>query len=171
MWLMGTAEAFNEIRNDLGWDKRAVHNGSCWPTVLCSGGHPNLGFHHRHSSKADRARRQLAYCLYSVLLVHLKLESKWTQGREVAQIQSTNCASKWTQGREVAQIQSTNCAYWHSKRLRACISGCPPPGSNGFGTRLGCIKSRTVTETGTYKSAYKHFEQTFYSRWFLQLER
>ena len=89
---------------------------------------------------------QTSFHSFLLLLVHLKLESKWTQGREVAQIQSTNCAD------------------WHSKRLRACISGCPPPGSNGFGTRLGCIKSRTVTETGTYKSAYKHFEQTFYSR-------
>ena len=72
-----------------------------------------------------------------MLLVYLKLESKWTQGREVAQIQSTNCASKWTLGREVAQIQSTNCADWHSKRLRARISGCPPLGLNLHPSAVG----------------------------------
>ena len=43
-----------------------------------------------------------------MLLVHLKLESKWTRGREVALIQSTNCAD------------------WHSKHLRVFHSGCPP---------------------------------------------
>ena len=42
--------------------------------------------------------------LIQTLLVHLKLESKWTQGREVAQIQSTNCASKGTHGREVSRL-------------------------------------------------------------------
>ena len=53
---------------------------------------------------------QTSFHSFLLLLVHLKLESKWTQGREVALIQSTNCAD------------------WHSKHLRVRISGCPPTG-------------------------------------------
>ena len=53
---------------------------------------------------------QTSFHSFLLLLVQLKLESKWTQGREVALIQSTNCAD------------------WHSKHLRVRISGCPPPG-------------------------------------------
>ena len=75
---------------------------------------------HRHSSKADRTRRQLAYYWYSVLLVHLKLESKGTQGREVAQIQSTNCASKWTQGREVSRLLPPQ-FHSHSYKALVCL--------------------------------------------------
>ena len=78
--------------------------------------HPN-GYIHRHSSKADRASRllptvdiQTSFHSFLLLLVHLKLGSKWTQGLEVAPIQSPNCAD------------------WHSKDLRVRISGCPPPG-------------------------------------------
>ena len=52
---------------------------------------------------------QTRFHSFLLLLVHLKLESKWTQGLEVAPIQSPNCAD------------------WHSKHLRVRISGCPPP--------------------------------------------
>ena len=53
---------------------------------------------------------QTSFHSFLLLLVHLKLESKWTQGLEVAPIQSPNCAD------------------WHPKHLRVRISGCPPPG-------------------------------------------
>ena len=60
---------------------------------------------------------QTSFHSFLLLLVHLKLESKWTQGREVALIQSTNCAD------------------WHSKHLRVRISDCPPPGIEKSTTR------------------------------------
>ena len=55
-----------------------------------------------------------------MLLVHLKLESKGTQGREVAQIQSTNCASKWTQGREVSRLLPPQ-FHSHSYKALVCL--------------------------------------------------
>ena len=76
---------------------------------------------------------QTSFHSFLLLLVHLKLESKWTQGREVASFHSfllllvhLKLESKWTQGREVALIQSTNCADCHSKHLRVFHSGRPP---------------------------------------------
>ena len=53
---------------------------------------------------------QTSFHSFLLLLVHLKLESMWTQGLEVAPIQSPNCAD------------------WHSMHVRVRISGCPPPG-------------------------------------------
>ena len=72
---------------------QSVNHFCCWPTV-------NI---------------QTSFHSFLLLLVHLKLESKWTQALEVAPIQSPNCAD------------------WHSKHLRVkwvCINGCPPPASS-----------------------------------------
>ena len=68
---------------------------------------------------------QTRFHSFLLLLVHLKLESKWTQGLEVAPIQSPNCAD------------------WHSKHLRVRISGCPPPGVGSFYNQANF---RSVTE-------------------------
>ena len=78
----------------LGWGRstdivvKQTGQAGCWPTVDI----------------------QTSFHSFLLLLVHLKLESKWTQGLEFAPIQSPNCTD------------------WHSKHLRVRISCCPPLG-------------------------------------------
>ena len=113
---------------DGSMDRTAGAKRALWFTVwmLTASNLPACRIH-RHSKQTGQegcwhtVEIQTSFHSFLLLLVHLKLESKWTQGREVAQIQSTNCAD------------------WHSKCLRARISGCPPPGRICFNKISVCL--------------------------------